>query len=56
MPSMRAMTLMAGVLAAATGYAGDPAAADDSPDIAFAKRMFAGSAPKPKGYACFVRR
>ena len=56
MPSMRAMMLMAGVLAAATGLAGDPAVADDSPDIAFAKRMFAGSAPKPKGYACFVRR
>ncbi len=53
---MRAMMLMAGVLAAATGFAGNPAVADDSPDIAFAKRMFAGSAPQPKGYACFVRR
>ena len=56
MPSMRAMMLMAGVLAAATGFAGDPAVADDSPDVAFAKRLFAGSAPHPKGYACFVRR
>ena len=35
-----------------------PAVADDpqQPDIAFAKRMFAGSSPKPKAYACFVRR
>src|SRR3984893_11875632 len=60
MPSMRAMMLMAGVLTAGfagnLGFAGDPAVADDSPDVAFAKRMFAGSAPKPKGYACFVRR
>jgi hypothetical protein len=56
MPSMRAMMLMTGVLAAATGLAGNPAVADDSPDIAFSKRMFAGSAPQPKGYACFVRR
>jgi hypothetical protein len=53
---MRVMMLMAGVLAATTGFAGKAAAADDSPDVAFAKRMFAGSAPKPKGYACFVRR
>ncbi len=56
MPSMRAMMLIAGTLAAATSLAGNPAVADDGPDIAFAKRMFAGSAPKPKGYACFVRR
>lgn len=56
MPSIRAMMLMAGALAAATGFAGDPAVADDSPDVAFAKRLFAGSAPHPKGYACFVRR
>jgi hypothetical protein len=60
MPSMRAMLLIAGVLAA--GFAGNPGfaantgLADDSPDIAFAKRMFAGSAPQPKGFACFVRR
>ena len=56
MPSMRATMLMAGVLAATTGFAGNPGLADDSPDVAFAKRMFAGSAPKPKGYACFIRR
>ena len=62
MPSMRAMMLIAGVSAAAVGLAGNPGfagnagLADDSPDIAFAKRMFAASAPKPKGYACFVRR
>ena len=54
MPSMRMMML--GALAAAAGFAGEAAVADDSPDIAFSKRMFAGSAPQPKGYACFVRR
>ena len=34
-----------------------PAVADDpqQPDIAFAKRMFAGNSPEPKAYACFVR-
>jgi hypothetical protein len=56
MPSRLVMMLAAGVLAAAAGFAADPALADDGPDITFAKRMFAGSAPKPKGYACFVRR
>ena len=56
MPSMRRMMLVAGALAAAAGFAGEAAMADDSPDIAFAKRMLAGSAPQPKGYACFVRR
>jgi hypothetical protein len=62
MPSMRAMMLIAGVSAAATssagnpGFAGNTSLADDSPDIAFSKRMFAGGAPQPKGYACFVRR
>ena len=56
MPSTRAMMLIAGVLAAAVGFAPSPAVADDSPDIAFSKRMFGGSAPQPKGYACFVRR
>ena len=56
MPTTRAMMLIAGVLAAAVGFAPSPAVADDSPDIAFSKRMFGGSAPQPKGYACFVRR
>jgi hypothetical protein len=61
MPSMRVTMLVAGALAA-TAFAGNPGFAgntgldDDGPDIAFAKRMFAGSAPKPKGYACFIRR
>jgi hypothetical protein len=55
MPSMRVTMLVAGVMAA-TVFAGKAAVADDSPDITFAKRMFAGSAPQPKGYACFVRR
>jgi hypothetical protein len=55
MPSMRVTMLVAGVLAA-TSFTGEPAVAEDSPDIGFAKRMFAGSAPQPKGYACFIRR
>jgi hypothetical protein len=62
MASMRALTLFAGSLAAmivlahavlpSPARAGDLQRADDD----FAKRMFAGSAPKPKAYACFVRR
>ena len=56
MPTTRAMMLIAGVLAAAVGFAPNPTVADDSPDIAFSKRVFGGSAPQPKGYACFVRR
>jgi hypothetical protein len=54
MPSMRLTLLIAGALA--LGFAAHPALADDSPDLAYAKRMFAGLAPKPKGYACFMRR
>jgi hypothetical protein len=54
MRAPRLMLLMAAVLA--TASAANAALADDSPDIAYAKRMFAGSAPKAKGYACFVRR
>ena len=53
MRAPRLMLLLVTVLAA--GWAGYPALADDSPDIAYAKRMFAGNAPKTKGYACFVR-
>jgi hypothetical protein len=61
MASMRLTMLVACVLAATSfadnsGFAGNTGLADDSPDIAFAKRMFAGGAPQPKGYACFVRR
>jgi len=55
MASMRMTMLVAGVLAA-TALAGKAAMAEDSPDIVFAKRMFAGGAPQPKGFACFVRR
>jgi hypothetical protein len=55
MASMRMTMLVAGVLAA-TSFTGEAAVAEDSPDIGFAKRMFAGSAPQPKGYACFIRR
>ena len=54
MPSMRFMLLVAGVLV--LGLTAGPASAADNPDIAYAKRMFGGLAPKAKGYACFVRR
>lgn len=49
-------SLFAGILGliviAAPAVAADP----QPPDIAFAKRMLAGGLPKPKAYACFVRR
>src|SRR5271168_2017945 len=51
-----AVCLLAGILSvmamAAPAFATDPQPAD----IAFAQRMFVGSLPKPKAYACFVRR
>jgi len=43
-------------LIALWGTAGSPVRADDSPDVAFAKRMFVDNVSKPKAYACFVRR
>jgi|SRR5271155_2720825 len=50
------ISLLAGILGLIAIVA--PAVADDPqpPDIAFAKRMFAGNSPKPKAYACFVQR
>jgi hypothetical protein len=48
--------VLAVALVATSGAAGSDARADDSPDLAFAKRMFVGSVGKPKAYACFVRR
>lgn len=56
MLSVRVTMLAAGILAATAGFAAAPARADDDPDTAFAKRIFAGNAVSPKGYACFVRR
>ena len=51
----RTLPLLAGLLAL-TAIAG-PAIADDRQlDADFAKRMFAWTAPKPKGFACFTRR
>jgi hypothetical protein len=55
MHSIRVTMLLAGVLAVATVFAAWPAFADEQPDVNFAKRMFAGTASKPKAYACFVR-
>jgi hypothetical protein len=57
MGSIRAIGIFAGMAAAATALTALPAAADDQQlDTDFAKRMFAGDLPKPKAYACFVRR
>jgi hypothetical protein len=51
----RVLPLLAGLLELSAIAA--PAIADDRQlDADFAKRMFAGTAPKPKGFACFTRR
>ena len=51
----RILPLLAGFLALTAICA--PALADDRQrDADFAKRMFAGTVPKPKGFACFTRR
>jgi hypothetical protein len=56
MASLRVIMPVAGLLAATTGLSSLPALAGDSADLAYARRMFAGKAPKTKAYACFVRR
>jgi hypothetical protein len=56
MRSIRVLPIAAGVLTAMAVFTAWPAFADDTPDMAFAKRMFADNAGKPKAYACFVRR
>jgi hypothetical protein len=48
-------TAIAIALAAVWGAAASSASADDSPDVAFAQRMFAANAGKPTAYACFAR-
>jgi len=55
---MRAATLLVLMIGAATAVTAAPVSADDlqQADAAFATRMFAGAVPKPKAYACFVRR
>jgi len=55
---MRAATLLVLMIGAATAVTAAPVSADDQQqaDAAFATRMFAGAVPKPKAYACFVRR
>jgi len=55
---MRAATLLVLMIGAATAAAAARASTDDlqQADAGFAKRMFAGDVPKPKSYACFVRR
>ena len=58
-PALAAGLMAAAALAAALvpALATVPAAAADrAADDGFAKRMFAGSLPDPKAYACFVRR
>ncbi len=57
MRSIRAITMLTGLCAATAVLAPFPAFADDQQaDSDFAKRMFAGTATKPKAYACFIRR
>ncbi|MGB6172217.1 MAG: hypothetical protein WBG12_09655 [Xanthobacteraceae bacterium] len=52
-----AKTMLAGLIAAAAVLAPLAALADDQKlDADFAKRMFAGSVPNPKAYACFARQ
>jgi len=55
---MRAATLLVLMIGAATAVTAAPVSADDQQqaDAAFATRIFAGAVPKPKAYACFVRR
>jgi len=55
---MRAVSLLILLIGAATAVTAAPVSADDlqQADAAFATRMFAGAVPKPKAYACFVRR
>jgi hypothetical protein len=50
------ISLCAGIIGLIAIAAPAVAAEPQQPDIAFAQRMFAGSLPKPKAYACFVRR
>jgi hypothetical protein len=51
------VTLVAAAAAVPLALAPQRAVADDRQrDADFAKRMFAGSTPAPKAYACFVRR
>jgi hypothetical protein len=51
------VTLVAATAAAMLALAPHRAIADDRQlDADFAKRMFAGSTPAPKAYACFMRR
>jgi hypothetical protein len=53
---LRATAMLAGLIAAASALAPTAARADDQKlDADFAKRMFAGSVPDPKAYACFAR-
>jgi hypothetical protein len=57
MSSIRARWIFAALVAATAVLAHCQASADDQRlDGDFAKRMFAGSASKPKAYACFIRR
>ena len=53
---LRSTAMLAGLIAAAAALAPIGALADDRKlDADFARRMFAGSVPNPKAYACFAR-
>jgi hypothetical protein len=56
MARLRATAMLAGLMALAGALAPTGALADDQKlDTDFAQRMFAGSVPNPKAYACFAR-
>lgn len=55
MGSLRFLAIVAGLAAAAASMPPPGRAAEAAADMDFAKRMFAGSVPDPKAYACFVR-
>ena len=53
---LRSTALLTGLMAAAATFTATGALADDQKlDADFAQRMFAGSVPNPKAYACFAR-
>lgn len=58
MGSLGSTAIIAGLIAAVAAAFTPPSAIanEQKPDLDFAKRMFAGSVPNPKAYACFVRR
>lgn len=55
MRPIRTLSMFAGGLAALAAAAAPAFADDQQADADYAKRMFVGTVPKPKAYACFAR-